>query len=401
MSTPASPELDPFAAIEQVAIRQEAEEKAGLAVTTARARLVLGRDARSVFFATLALRLRTEVNWSIDTMAVDGKTMFYNPEFVNGLTPEELLGVVVHETMHVALAHHCRRQNRDPKRWNEACDLSENQVILKAGFVLPKCRLMPGEGSYKKLPLDKSSEEYYGMLPPDPPGGGGQQGSDPGGCGEVLDVPSPAEASDQEDQWKAAVVQAENAAKGRGQLPAGLARTIDKVVRPPADWKAVLREFVSRCSKSDFSWTRPNRRFIAQGLYLPGMHSECLGEVLVLVDTSGSIGPRQLSAFANELDGILGSFECQVTVVYHDTDPHKVTEHSSTDGPFTLEPVGGGGTSHEWLNEWLDKHGSSPACCVALTDLDTAFGPDPGIPVLWAVTGGSKNAPFGRVVNID
>jgi predicted metal-dependent peptidase len=310
--------------------------------------------------------------------------------------------VVCHESMHMAMAHHCRRQGRDPKKFNVAADLALNPIIEDAGFRLPKCRLMPGEGSYKKLPRGKSAEEYYGMLPPDPPGGGGQQGSDPGGCGEVLDVPSPAEASDQEDQWKAAVVQAENAAKGRGQLPAGLARTVDKVVRPPADWKAVLREFVTRQAKSDFSWTRPNRRFIAQGLYLPGLHSEELGEVFVLVDTSGSIGQgRQLSAFANELDGILSSFDCTATVVYHDTDPHKVTEHSSTDGPFTLEPVGGGGTSHEWLNEWLDKHGSSPACCVALTDLDTAFGPDPGIPVLWAVTGGSKNAPFGRVVNID
>jgi predicted metal-dependent peptidase len=397
MSSPALP--DPFAAIEELAKRQAAEEKAALAVTTARAKLVLGRDARSVFFATLALRLRTEVNWSIDTMAVDGKTMIYNPEFVNGLTPDELMGVVCHEVMHCSNAHHCRRQGRDPQNWNIACDLSINQLILSVGFSLPKSRLMPGEGSYKKFPLGKSAEEYYTALPPAPKGGNG----DPGGCGGVLDAGSgsPADASDQEDQWRAATAQAESAAKGRGNLPSGLARMVDQVVRPPADWKAVLREFVSRYAKSDFSWTRPNRRFIAQGLYLPGMHSEDLGEVLVLVDTSGSIGKAQLSAFANELDGILSSFDCTATVVYHDTHPHKVTEHSSTDGPFTLEPVGGGGTSHEWLNEWLDKHGSSPACCVALTDLDTAFGPDPGVPVLWAVTGGLKTAPFGRVVNID
>jgi len=66
--------------------------------------------------------------------------------------------------------------------------------------------------------------------------------------------------------------QAQQAAAGRGPLPAGLGRTIEQILQPTADWRAVLRDFVATCARNDYSWVRPNRRFIAQGLYLPGVH---------------------------------------------------------------------------------------------------------------------------------
>jgi hypothetical protein len=78
-----------------------------------------------------------------------------------------------------------------------------------------------------------------------------------------------------------------------------------------------------------------------------------------------------------------------------------VDEWRSTDGPLELTPVGGGGTSHVCGFAWLKKDGRSPACVVALTDLDTEFPPDPGVPILWAVTGEWTEAPFGRVVRFD
>jgi predicted metal-dependent peptidase len=398
---PASPD-DPFAAIEQMARQKAAEESATRAITIARTKLVLGRDAKSVFFATLALRLKPVIAWEEETMAVDGKSLFYNPDFTNGLQPEEVMGVVVHEVMHCSLNHHARRMGRDPYRWNVAADLAINHLLVQNGFVLPKKVLMPGQGSFTNFAPGLSAEEYYTQLPQDM--GQGEPGTDPGGCGRVRDPrgASPADCANEEADWQAATAQAESAANSRGTMPAGLSRMCDQVLRPAADWKAVLREFVSRSAKSDFSWARPNRRFIAQGLYLPGLYSEELGEVLVLVDTSGSIGQEELSVFGNELDGILSSFDCTATVVYHDSEPCKVDEWASTDGPFKLEPVGGGGTSHEWLGEWLEKHGSTPACIVCLTDMATDFGADPGIPVLWAKVGNyGSDPPFGRVVNIN
>jgi predicted metal-dependent peptidase len=406
---PASPD-DPFAALEHLAARQAAEEGARKAVTSARTRLVLGKDAKSVFFATLALRVRLAADWSVPTMAVDGRTLFYNPEFANRLSPDELLGVVAHETMHLALCHHARRMGRDPDRWNAACDLAVNPVLVEAGFALPHTRLMPGEGEYQDLPPGKSAEEYYSRLPRLAGGHvceegtetGGRVRGDPGGCGAVRDPGdgSPAAAADQEADWRAAAVAAESMAKSRGTLPAGLARTVDGVLRPPADWRAVLREFVSAHARNDYSWARPNRRYVADGLYLPGLHSEELGEVIIAVDTSGSIGTTQLDSFANEVNGVLSAFDCTATVVYHDSEVQGVEEWRSSDGPQHLNPVGGGGTSHVCVFEWMRSDGKNPACVVCLTDLETEFPPDPGVPVLWAVVGEERRAPFGRVVAI-
>ena len=85
---------------------------------------------------------------------------------------------------------------------------------------------------------------------------------------------------------------------------------------------------------------------LAQGLYLPGLHSEELGDVVLAVDTSGSIDEQMLGLFAAEANAVLGAYDCTVTVLYHDTEVQKVQTWRSADGPLVLEPVGGGGTSH-------------------------------------------------------
>jgi predicted metal-dependent peptidase len=400
---------DPFAVIEQAAGRQAAEKRAARALAAARVRLVLGRDARSAFFATLVLRLAPEPAWDVETLSTDGKVLRYFPPFVTALSPDELVGVLAHEVMHCALAHPARRGGRDPERWNVACDLAVNPLLVAAGVVLPPGRLMPGEGSYAGLDPGKAAEEYYALLhaPPGPsqrPEGGPGPAGDPGGCGQVMDPAhcDPAAAREVEADWRVAVAQAQLAAAGRGPLPAGLGRSVERVLHPPADWRAVLREFVASHARNDYSWARPNRRFIAQGLYLPGLHSEELGDVVLAVDTSGSIDERLLGLFAAEANAVLSAYDCAVTVLYHDTDVQRVQAWNAADGPLVLEPVGGGGTSHACVFDWLDRSGLDPACVVCLTDLETEFpAVRPAVPVLWAVPGGPpRDPPFGRVVSL-
>ncbi len=391
--------------MEEAAARQAQAELAAKAVSGARARFVLGRDARSAFFACLALRLKPVPSWDVPTMATDGRSLEYNPSFVAGLAADELLGVVAHEAMHCALGHHARRGARDLSRWNVACDLAVNGILVGAGFSLPETRLMAGEGAYSGLPPGKAAEAYYGLLPQPPEDQPDDGDQDPGGCGAVKDPGSgsPAETADQQASWDAAVAQAERAAAARGELPAGLARSVADVLHPPADWRSVLREFVASTARSDYSWSRPNRRFIAQGLYLPGLRSEELGEVVVAVDTSGSVGAAELAVFGGELDALLGAFDCTATIVYHDSAVTHVQEWAPADGPLVLEPKGGGGTSHVPVFEWLDREGKEPACVVCLTDLETEF-PDraPAVPVLWGVVGGNTSTPpFGRAVPVS
>jgi predicted metal-dependent peptidase len=134
------------------------------------------------------------------------------------------------------------------------------------------------------------------------------------------------------------------------------------------------------------------------------MYSEELGEIIVAVDCSGSVGERELALFGSELNGILSAYDCTAVVIYHDSEVQKIVEHSSTEGELKLEPVGGGGTSHVCVWEWMNREGRSPACVVCLTDMESEF-PSPAdvtVPVLWASVGGANVVPpFGRVVQIE
>jgi predicted metal-dependent peptidase len=398
-----------FGRLEQAVRHQAEEESAGRRVSQARTKLVLGKDARSAFFAVLALRMRVAMRWDVETFATDGEDLFVNPRFAGSLTAAEVEGVLCHEVLHCALGHHVRRGSRDPQRWNVACDLAVNPLLLKAGFTLPATRLLPGEGEYAGLPVDRSAEEYYALLPNqgtrnDEKGGGEATGGDPGGCGSVLEpgTGSAAEQKESAARWQVAVAQAERLAQQRGQLSGALDRVVRSVLQPAVAWQDVLGEFVTQTVDNDYRWSPPNRRFAHIGLYLPQLSGEALGDVVLAVDTSGSIGQELLDRFAAETQGILDAYDVTLHVVYHDAAVQHVQQWRSTDGPLTLEPKGGGGTSHVPVFEWIANEGVEPACVVCLTDLYTEFpSATSSLPVLWAVVGGSTvQPPFGQCVSI-
>ena len=65
-----------------------------------------------------------------ETMATDGKSIFYNPKFVDDHTDEEIEGVLIHEACHVIWEHPLRKGNRNHKLWNVACDYAINNYLL-------------------------------------------------------------------------------------------------------------------------------------------------------------------------------------------------------------------------------------------------------------------------------
>ena len=376
-------------------------------ITKARAALVLSQP----FFGSLALHLRPVADPSVETMETDGRTLFANPAFADGLSFDRLTGVVAHEVMHLACAHHARRGGRDPRRWNVACDYAINGLLLEAGFVLPEGRLHdPG---YDGL----SAEEIYARLPPEDGDGGGDGRSngpnappsaDPGGCGGVRDAPgqdggkaSPAELSRAAKDWQIAALQAAQTAKAAGKLPGAMARLVEGLRTPSVDWREVLRRFVQTTARNDYRWCPPNRRYVAMGLYLPSLRSEELGPVVIAVDTSGSISGDVVAAFSAEISAILEDCRPEaVHVLYCDTEIAGTETLSPDDLPLDLEPAGGGGTDFRPPFEWVEAQGLAPACLIYLTDLVCRRYPQPpDYPVLWASTT-DRAAPFGETLRI-
>jgi predicted metal-dependent peptidase len=412
---PTAADSDPFADVENAAKRQRATAQATKAIDTARVQLVLDKDpntyARSVFFATLACRLKAKAVWHLPTMATDGKHLFYNPDFTNTLTREQCTAVVAHEVMHNALCHMARIGHRDHFKFNVAADLAINPLLTEAGFKLPPDCCVPGVKPFEKLPVGLSAEEYYNLLDDQMMAAFGGDGSDPGGCGQVLPAGdgSQAAASEAQADWKVAVDMAHSAARQKGNLPAGIDRMVEAVLDPKVDWRSVLREFVRSHAKNDWSWTPPNRRYVWQSLYMPGMHSEEMDDVVLAIDTSGSIGQAELDRFAAECQGVMEAYGCTVHIIYCDAAVHRVETWTPQDGNLKLHPVGGGGTSHEPLWEYLAGRGTKDlpppprdvSCVVALTDMATDFGEDPGVPVLWAAVGTDAEAPFGRTIRVE
>lgn len=351
-----------------------------------------------IFFGSLALRLEIKEDRGCETAWTNGVVLGYDPEFIDSLSLAKCKALWAHEAMHIVTLHNLRRQGRDKDKWNMAGDYAINDTLIEAGFDLP-------DGALTGYGTDGYTEKIYNMLPdPDP---NGDKGNDPGGCGEVRDHPcdqsSPAEMSQVEQEIKVAVAQAAQQAKGTGELPGGLGRLVEEMLNPIIDWREILRRFVQTNAKNDYSWSPPNRRFVHLGLYLPSLRSEELGDVVIAVDTSGSISTHVISQFAAEISGILEEYDTTATVVYCDTKVTNVETFNKNDLPLELHPKGGGGTDFRPPFEWVDTHGLAPACLIYLTDLRCHTYPDaPGYPVLWAQLGSrGMSPPFGEVVNVE
>jgi predicted metal-dependent peptidase len=380
------------------------------------------------FFGSLLYRLKDRESRAIKTMATDGVSLLWNPEFVETLTAATLAGTLAHEVMHPALRHHLRRSGRDPKRWNIACDYAINPLLVDAGLKLPEgvllenlFRGMSAEQIYNLLESEEDSDPASESDQPAPTSTDPNSGSDgcesnqpgvpetDGGIGQVLDAPlnAPGESDDsptveeQAREWEIAVKQAMTVAQQAGKTPAGLDRTMEGAAEAAVNWRELLRRLWSETTAADYSWMRPNRRHLWRGLYLPGVVKEGVGEIVIAVDCSGSISGRQLRLFEAEARSILdGQRPERVYVLYFDAVVQKVEIYEAGQ-PISLNPVGGGGTEFGPCFEWIYERGIMPQTMVFLTDLYGSFPSSaPSYPVLWASTG-RRQAPFGEVIPVQ
>lgn len=364
------------------------------------------------FFGTLAAQLTTvdaTDDPEIETMATDGKHLFYHAPFVAKLTKDELLFVFAHEVMHNALEHHLRRQSRHPVLWNVACDYAVNGEL-----VATKVGTMPEGGLLDARFTGLGAEEIYRILEKEVGGGAqpGGAGQDPGACGQVLD------GCPQHDDAAIAEARAENQTRIRqaaaiakaasvGTLPAGIQRIIDELLAPKVDWRAVLRRFVDESMTRDYSWSKPSRRMLSLGYVTPGTVGDGVPHIVIAVDTSGSIDNQILSAFAAEIRGAFeeGAVD-RLTVIYADARVAHVEEFESGD-ELVLHAAGGGGTAFSDTFRKIAKDYPDARATIYLTDMHVCdFGEEPPMPVLWGVYGRTRdfdrlNPPFGECINIE
>lgn len=394
------------------------------------------------FFGCLALHLElVEVNdkssvyhQTIDTMAVDGVHMFYSPKFVETLSENELVGVVAHETMHCAFQHMTRRGHRNPAIYNIAGDFVINSDLVKANFTLPGKAVPWGTKSEEKGHLldpkfdGMSTEEVYERIKEEiekqmqQGGGKGGKGGrsipgtdlniDPGKCGGVIDAAGPDEKNKNDNiarEWNVTVRMAVNVAKraNAGTVPGYLERLVSQLQEPKVSWRELTRQFIDQSMSKDYSWSKPNRRYVSQGMILPGFIADALHHMIFVADTSGSVTMEMMKAFVSEVAGALGDGTAdKLTILYADTEVRHVDEYTPGD-IVACKVIGGGGTCFNDSFRWIKENAADAACVVYLTDMMTSsFGEDPGIPTLWAcylpaAQLASIKPPFGDMIPVD
>ncbi len=359
------------------------------------------------FFATAAMRMQVSVTEEIPTMGVDGKNLFVNPGFTSTLNEAQVIGVLCHEVLHIINMHHLRKGKRDHKLWNIACDYAINPIVLDAGLDLPPGRLY--EEKYKGM----TAEKIYSLLEKDPEA----QGKDPSPTGEVMDgtkkpdgsTMSSDEVKIEEQKIKVAVAQAAEMARKAGTMTAGLEKLVADMVKSVVNWREVLRKFAAQVVPTGVSWSRPNRRLIAHGIRLPGPIKGGVGQLVIGIDTSGSIyaDPKLTQQFLSEVETICSEVKPEaIHVLMCDSQikSFETFEHSDMGGMFDrLKSLvrGGGGTDFVPVFDWVEQQGITPAALIYLTDMEGRFPRDvPTYPVLWAKTTDHK-APFGDEVRLS
>ncbi len=223
--------------------------------------------------------------------------------------------------------------------------------------------------------------------------------------GEIKDHPLLSEENNEnmqmaEQEALVQLSQAMQSSKNQGDVPLGLLRLYQSLVRPKLDWQSLLQRFIENCNDGDFTWSSPNRRYISQDLYLPSRNEPRIPIMALAIDASGSIDENALSMFCAELENILENYDTTLFIMYHDTKVQRHECYTRADRPLRASVQGGGGTSYRDVPNYLDKENIQPACLLWFTDFECDYFPEePMYPVLWVSTKKEKKqAPFGEVI---
>ncbi len=391
------------------------------------------------FWGSLTLGFEIQPSNAIPTMATDGVRLFFNPDYVEQQNEEILCTDLAHENGHKMFLDSFRRKHRDHKLWNIACDYRINLYLQDSGLKLGDDFLV--DERFRGM----DAEKIYNILSQDPDDPANKQAEEKGGCGcgglhdhpsqqskdedqnseeydpvEEFDaLMSPDDEGDEpgtfpgsmtevdfgESEVLMQVAQAKNFAKAQGKLPGSLNELVEEILNPKIRWEQVLERFMENCNQDDFTWLVPDRRFLHQDMYLPGLASEGVDEFVVVLDTSGST-IRYIPQFLGEISKIATVLKFRTLhIMYVDAKVQHVDEYGKEDLPIKPgRTYGGGGTSFIPAFSWLEERCITPKGMVYLTDTYGSFPKvPPPFPVLWTVPTDCQTGeiPFGEMVRMD
>ena len=365
---------------------------------------------KNPFFSYILMNFRIERKDEIQTMGVDRYGyLLWNEEFVKSLPFNELCGVLCHEVGHIVYQTFDRLGSRNLMLWNIATDLTINWTIAQYDYLkLPKMVLMPDKDGVFKLKIgmggvskpfsitikEKTAEDVYDQLAAaiddvekfynesggfdkhlynnDAPGSQGK--NVPGGdtCTNDEHDGTDGDLNRNAKEWEKITTEAAVAAKQRqpGCVPGEMGRFLDAMLNPQINWKKKLMSFITKEFPSNYTMSRPGRRYYSTGTYFPTLLRESLS-VNVGVDCSGSIGQNDYNTFIAEIIGIARGFDnVKMYIQYWDTEVRNELEifNGNIETIKSFKVTAGGGTCLSSWGRYLKEKKRISNVHVCLTD---------------------------------
>ena len=367
----------------------------------------------------------------VDTMAVDeyGR-LYFNPEWIDKVSVEELAGVVYHEIWHLLRKHPDRLSQYPQAVANLAADLEINDDIRSESIPLPEGVFYPEQFGfppnqtaeyYASELLDKYEIEYVPQkssadsadqsdqssgqssgqsgqsgrkrITVHVRGFGGLEGS--GATGQSAPWESPtgdvdssvphltnAELEIIREQVAQDVRRFQDSGM-RGEIPEHWKRWADDVLTPPEiPWQALLRSLVNSAvtaaGRADYTYRRVSRRqYAVDDVVLPGL-GESVVRSAVIVDVSGSVGDESLGVALREVRGILES-SSSVRVYAVDAQVQAASDVFDVSEIKSILKGGGGTDMGVGIMQAME---SKPDVIIVITDGLTPWPANPGVPVI-------------------
>ena len=374
-----------------------------------KAHIALMRHPETALYSGVIMMGENKIVDDCPTACTNGFDTKYGREFVKSLTDKELRALVLHENLHIALKQISRFKNEykdDPQLVNMSADYIVNDIIVNLNDKT-HCRLPQG-GLYDEKYHNWSLREVYNDLKQereDNPTGFSAKSD---GVLDEHDFDNAQEMTTQEVEQLSKDIDRALRQGGilAGKLGSKVPRNIEDLLIGKVDWKDVLREFINNQTRGsdEYTWRRYNKRLMANDIYLPSLMNETVGELVIAIDTSGSIGNRELSAFASELVSICDvSCPEKIRVLWWDTEVHGeqlFTAENYHQIDSLLKPQGGGGTNANCVAKYIAKQNIDAEAIIVFTDgyFDTPKW-NISTPTLWLVTDTESHVPpNGQVV---
>jgi predicted metal-dependent peptidase len=387
------------------------------------------------FFGLLLMHVTYSVSEEVETACTDGRGITFGTKFLDDLSDNELDFVMMHEIMHIVLQHCIRRNDRDAETFNIACDIVVNSnILLENNMDLNSITLKKYGESMHLTPSGKeghyhTAEEVYEMLPKSGKKktcdgnsgcavGRAKQIQANGGSGKAIwDDHSRWGMCEEDDTLRdvwvkrfedaAESISVRDPSNSRGLLPMFAKRRLEELHKAQTDWRTILNDFIQE-EVVDYSFYPPDRRFDGSPFFLPDFNGtdEKVEDILFMIDTSGSMSDKMITAAYFEVKGAIDQFDGKLRgwLGFFDAAIIEPIEFSNEEEFRVIRPAGGGGTDFQIIFEYVaTRMTKQPASIIILTD---GFCPFPqeklslGIPVLWLINNEDVDPPWGKVARI-